>query len=81
MKALGEALAINEASLAEQLALMTPGFLSLHFIRGHELLASVDCVTRSIVRWSGWPFEARLQRPAGLAAWLAQQGVPVPEWA
>jgi hypothetical protein len=72
---LREALAIDEASLNDRIALMTPGELDLCFFRGPDLRAKVTTLSSGFVRWDGWPFDARLREPQRLADWLSDRGI------
>jgi hypothetical protein len=71
---LRDVLVIAPESLAEEISLMTPGDLDMHFFGGHELLASVTFVANNHLRWRGWPFDARLREPERLGRWLREQG-------
>jgi len=69
------ALAIDPESLSQQIALMTPGVLDLHFFAGHEMLATVTFVPPDSVRCQAvWGCDARLREPARLASWLTEHG-------
>jgi hypothetical protein len=69
-----ECLSIDHDSFAEMFALMTPGDLEFHFMRGHELLASITYIHPGLVRWSGWPYDALLQSSTGIVEWLTAHG-------
>ena len=43
-----------------------------------ELLASVSYIYPQLLRWAGWPGDARLLHPADLLEWLTVRGWQVP---
>ncbi|MDX6280750.1 MAG: hypothetical protein QOH03_1821, partial [Kribbellaceae bacterium] len=71
--ALHGALMVDRASLAEQIALMSPGDITLAFFgQGHDLLTTCTYVHPGFLRWRPWGADARLAdpdaRPQGLLA-------------
>lgn len=78
LRHLRHCLEVDEGSLAEDLALMTPGSIDLNFTVGHRLLATVTYIEPCFVRWCGWNSDARLVDAAQLVAWLADHGWRTP---
>jgi hypothetical protein len=71
---LASCLSIDEASLSEQMSLMTPGDIQLNFLRGHAHLLSVVFIFPTFLRWPGVAPDARLADPLQLVEWLVQRG-------
>lgn len=74
LKALVATLAIDDSSLDEQIALMTPGEIQLNFLDGHSLVASIALILPGYLRWDGLPYDARLLDKHAVGAWLAARG-------
>src|SRR5262249_10354164 len=74
LEALYRALEIRVSSLANQYALTRSGHLSLHFLRGHALLATVTYGHAGWVRWDRWRWWAYLRDRVALPAWLTRRG-------
>jgi hypothetical protein len=74
-------LSIDEESLAEQRAVMTPGDLQLNFLDGHVLLASPIYIYPSFLRWGDGGSDGRLKDGERLATLLVTHGwrLPRPE--
>jgi hypothetical protein len=72
-----QCLAIDARSFDEQISLMTPGDLNLHFMDGHDLVATVTLILPSFIRWARWPSDARLANADGLTVWLRERGLPL----
>jgi hypothetical protein len=74
LDALRLCLSVDEKSLTDEIALMTPGDLQLNFLRRHDLLTSVIFIRPGFLRWADSPFDARLLDGGALETWLAAQG-------
>jgi hypothetical protein len=69
------ALQIEPDSLAEQLALMTPGDVTVAlFADGHSLVTTVTYIHPGYLRWRPWGADARLADPSALPGWLSARG-------
>lgn len=74
MSRLERCLEVDDEFFTAKVALMTPGILDMNFMSGHELLATVRYIYPNLIRWRGWPSDARLVNSADLIAWLVDHG-------
>jgi hypothetical protein len=75
---IGACLTVDEASLAQRHAWMTPGIVQLNFLKGHSLLTSVVFIYSDFLRWPEGGPDARLANSKGLMQSLVACGWRTP---